>query len=69
MFDRAILEVRTPGSALGHHGHLGSGEPSCLRTDLAEVARSCLRTNPYPDVKSLECECHEGALTLRGQMW
>ncbi len=40
MFDRAILEVWTPGSALGHRGHLGSGEPSCPRTDLAEVARS-----------------------------
>lgn len=68
MYDRTMLEVWTPGSALGHRGHLGSGEPPCPRTDLAEVARSCLRTNPYPDVKSLECEYHEGVLMLRGQV-
>ena len=68
MFDRAMLEVETYGAEPGPNGRVGRAEPPRPPTDLAEVARSCLRTNPYPDVKSLECEYHEGVLMLRGQV-
>ena len=68
MLDRAMLEIEKYGAEPGPHGHLGSGEPSRTRNDLAELARSCLQANPYADIKSLECECREGVLMLRGQV-
>ncbi len=34
----------------------------------AEIARTCLQTIPYSDVKGLQCEYHEGVLVLRGHV-
>jgi hypothetical protein len=68
MFDRAMLEVNSYDAKTGHHGRVSGMEPPRPRTDLAEVARSCLQTTPYPDVKSLQCEYHQGVLVLRGHV-
>jgi osmotically-inducible protein OsmY len=68
MLDQAMLEVETDGAEPDHKGRLGRAEPPRFRTDVAEAARACLQTNPYADVKSLQCECHEGVLVLRGQV-
>ncbi|TVS14535.1 MAG: BON domain-containing protein [Planctomycetaceae bacterium] len=68
MLDRTMLEVETYRAEPGPNGQLSSTEPLRPRTDLAEIARSCLQANPYEDIKSLECEYHEGVLMLRGQV-
>jgi osmotically-inducible protein OsmY len=68
IFDRTVLEVETYGAEPSPDGRMGRAEPPRPCTDLAEVARSCLQTNPYPDVKDLECEYHEGVLVLRGHV-
>jgi osmotically-inducible protein OsmY len=68
MWDRAISEIEMYGVRLDADRHPSSAKPPCPRTDLAELARSCLQTNPHEDIKSLECEYHEGVLLLRGQV-
>jgi osmotically-inducible protein OsmY len=32
----------------------------------AELAERCLRTNPYPALRSISCEHRDGVLVLRG---
>ncbi len=67
-FDRAMLEVQTYGGRAASDGHLANAEATHACNDLAQVARSCLQTTPYADVKAVQCECHEGVLVLRGRV-
>lgn len=44
------------------------GSLPARNSTLRELAESRLRTSPYPAVRRLACDCHDGVLTLRGQV-
>lgn len=42
--------------------------PSSFASRVTETAQDCLRRSPYPMIRNVSCEFHEGALILRGQL-
>ena len=36
--------------------------------EIVQTAEECLRRSPYPMIRSVSCEYHQGTLVLRGQL-
>jgi len=56
-------------------GAIPAPESSAAREPLSAPARSIrqlagdrLRSSPYPAIRSVACECHDGVLVLRGHL-
>lgn len=43
-------------------------ERNVLAPDMAKAGQNCLRRSPYPAVRNVSCEHHQGAIFLHGRV-
>lgn len=41
---------------------------SSFSPEIVQTAEECLRRSPYPMIRSVSCEYHQGTLVLRGRL-